>query len=93
VRVRVRLFAMARQRVGSPEVVLDWIEPFTVGALKRALAAAYPDLAPIVPSSMIAVAGEYASDDDAIPPGAEVAVIPPVSGGSDDRIEPPHGTY
>jgi molybdopterin converting factor subunit 1 len=83
VQVTVRLFALARQRAGRPEVTLDLPEPATVGALKRALADVYPELAPIVPSLLIAVAAEYAHDDLAIAPGAEVAAIPPVSGGSD----------
>ncbi len=81
-RVTVRLFAVARQRAGRPEVTLDLPEPATVGSLKRALAAGYPELAPLVPGLMIAVAAEYAPDDTPIYPGAEVAAIPPVSGGS-----------
>ena len=83
-RVTVRLFAVARQRAGCPEVMLDLPEPATVAALKRALAAECPALAPLVPALMFAVAADYAADDTAIPPGAEVAAIPPVSGGADD---------
>lgn len=79
--VHVRLFALARQIAGRPEVTLELAEPATVGALKRALADAYPALAPLLPNLMIAVAAEYAGDATAIPPGAEVAAIPPVSGG------------
>ena len=80
-RVTVRLFAGARQRAGRPEVTLELAGPATVAGLKRELAASYPELAPLVPTLMIAVAAEYASDDTTIPPGAEVAAIPPVSGG------------
>jgi molybdopterin converting factor small subunit len=82
VRVTVRLFALARQRAGRPEVVVDVAEPATVAALKEALAA-LPELAPLVPLMMIAIDADYAGDDRRpIPPGAEVAAIPPVSGGS-----------
>jgi molybdenum cofactor cytidylyltransferase len=81
VRVTVRLFAVARQRAGRPEVTVELDEPATVGDLKRALATAVPELAPIVPALRIAIAAEYADDDQPVPPGAEVAVIPPVSGG------------
>jgi molybdopterin converting factor subunit 1 len=81
VRVEVRLFAVARQRVGLPAVALEVPEPATVAALKRALAEAYPALAPLVPNLLIAVNSEYAAADAAIPPGAEVAAFPPVSGG------------
>ena len=80
-RVEVRLFAAARQRAGRPTLDLELPEPATVAALKRALAAACPALAPLVASLRIAVDSEYAADDAPIPPGAEVAAIPPVSGG------------
>jgi molybdopterin converting factor small subunit len=80
-RLTVRLFALARQRAGRPEIVVDVPEPATVGALRRAIEAEFPSLAPLVPNLMIAVASEYAEDGETIPPGAEVAAIPPVSGG------------
>jgi molybdopterin converting factor small subunit len=42
---------------------------------------AYPELAPILRRAMIAVNTDYAGDDTVIPASAEVACIPPVSGG------------
>jgi molybdopterin converting factor subunit 1 len=81
-RVTLRLFALARDRAGRPELVLDLPEAATVADLKRVLAATSPELAPLVPNLMIAVDSEYAGDDLTIIPGAEVAAIPPVSGGS-----------
>ena len=80
--VTVRLFALARQTVGRPEVTIEVAGAATVGDLRAALAEAYPELALILPSLMFAVAAEYADDTTAIPSGAEVAAIPPVSGGS-----------
>jgi molybdopterin converting factor subunit 1 len=79
--VTVRLFALARQRAGRPELALELAEPATVGDLRRAIVARHPELAPLVPNLLIAVAAEYAGDDTPIPPGAEIAAIPPVSGG------------
>jgi molybdopterin converting factor small subunit len=76
------LFALARQRVGRGDVTLELAGPVTVEALKRELGVTYPELAPLLPHVLIAVAGEYAADDMVIPPGAEIAAIPPVSGGS-----------
>jgi molybdopterin converting factor subunit 1 len=82
VRVTVRLFALARQQAGRAAVDLDVPEPATVAALKRALAAAFPELARLVPQLMIAIDADYVRDEERpIPPGAEVAAIPPVSGG------------
>ena len=83
--VEVRLFALAKQRVGQAMVALDVPEPATVAALKRSLTEAYPALAPLMPNFLIAVNSEYATDDAPIPPGAEVAAIPPVSGGGAAR--------
>mgnify|MGYP005821343409 CR=1 FL=1 len=81
-RVEIRLFAVARQLAGRAAVAVDLPEGATIGDLRRALAAGYPELAGIVPRVMLAVGSEFATDDVPIPPGAEVAIIPPVSGGS-----------
>jgi molybdopterin converting factor subunit 1 len=81
VRVSVRLFALARQRAGRPTVELALAEPATVATLKQALIEAVPALAPLLPSLLFAVDSEYAADHQVIRPGAEVAAIPPVSGG------------
>ncbi len=80
-RLEVRLFALARQRAGGPTLTVDLPEPACVADLRAALASACPDLAPMLPNLMIAVDAEYAADDRPIRPGAEVAAIPPVSGG------------
>lgn len=86
--VTVLLFAGARVRAGVSTLTVDLPEPgegagaATVADLRRALAAACPALAPLLPSCRVAVAAAYADDLDPISPGAEVALIPPVSGGS-----------
>lgn len=79
--VVLQLFAGARQRVGSHTIAVDLAEGATVADLKRALAARHPELAPMMPGLRIALGDEYAGDDQAIPRGVEIAVIPPVSGG------------
>ncbi len=80
--VVLKLFAIARQKVGQPSITLDLPDGSTVADLKRALAVSHPSLVPLLPNLLIAVANEYARDDLPISPGAEVAAIPPVSGGS-----------
>jgi molybdopterin converting factor subunit 1 len=82
VHVSVRLFALARQKAGRSELTLELPATATVADLRRELARSSPDLAPLVPNLMIAVDSEYADDDRPIGAGAEVAVIPPVSGGA-----------
>jgi molybdopterin converting factor subunit 1 len=82
VQANVLLFALARERAGRPSLTVDLPESATVDDLKLALARACPALAPLLPTIRIAVNSEYASDDQPIPPGSELAAIPPVSGGS-----------
>jgi molybdopterin synthase catalytic subunit len=75
--VRVRLFAGLRERAGAPEVKLELPE----GALVSDALAQMRALTDGVPVVM-AVNREYADPGDALRPGDELALIPPVSGGS-----------
>jgi MoaE-MoaD fusion protein len=76
VEVKVRLFAMLRERAGAPELVLDLPE----GARVRDALSAMSELAAGLPLVM-AVNREYASEDQPLAAGDELALIPPVSGG------------
>ncbi len=80
-RVELKLFAVARQRVGAGSIALELPEGATVADLKHSLVESQPALAPLLANLLIAVDNEYAPDDRPIPAGAEVAAIPPVSGG------------
>jgi molybdopterin converting factor subunit 1 len=79
--VPVKLFAAARQLAGQPVLEVELAQPATVGQLRQALAGQCPALKQLVPHLMFAIDKEYAADDVSIPPDAEVACIPPVSGG------------
>jgi molybdopterin converting factor subunit 1 len=79
--VTVLLFALAREAAGQAEVQVTLHGDRTVGALRRALATAYPALSPLLSRTMVAVNQSYASDGTRLEPGDEIAVIPPVSGG------------
>ena len=79
--IHVRLFARARDLVGREKVTLSLPPGATVGDLRRRLAAAYPVLEPLLPHSALAVHQEYAEDALPLPAKAEVALLPPVSGG------------
>jgi molybdopterin converting factor subunit 1 len=80
--IHVRLFAIARERAGCDHVALDLAEPATVADLRAAIAERFPALRALLPSVLVAVDTEYASDDRALQAGVEVALIPPVSGGA-----------
>jgi molybdopterin synthase catalytic subunit len=81
-RIVVRYFAVARERVGIEREEIDVPEALRVGALMPLLAERHPQLAPLQGRLRIAVSQEFAQDDEIIPPGAEVALIPPVAGGA-----------
>jgi len=82
VELEVLLFASLRDRAGRASLRLRVDgAPATVASLRRALAAAHPVLAASLATSRIAVDQEFRGDDHVLAAGAEVAVIPPVSGG------------
>jgi molybdopterin converting factor subunit 1 len=77
----VRMFARARDLAGRDAVSVAVPAGAKVGDLRRQLAADVPALAGLLAKSVFAVGGEFAEDGHVIPDGAEVALIPPVSGG------------
>lgn len=80
--VRVLFFAQARDAVGAPEVALEVTGEQPLAALLAQLVQAYPDLVPLLPHCAFAMNGEWCDRDAVVPADAEVAVLPPVSGGS-----------
>jgi molybdopterin converting factor subunit 1 len=79
--VRLKLFAAARDLAGRDVLELELPDDATVAMLRRELTSRVPALAPLAPHLMFAVNQQYAGNDATIPPDAEVACIPPVSGG------------
>jgi molybdopterin synthase catalytic subunit len=79
--IKVLFFASLKEAVGVKETRLDWPEEARVADLKARLAKVYPALAPAMDSAIVSVNHEFAFDEELIPPGAEVALFPPVSGG------------
>jgi molybdopterin synthase catalytic subunit/molybdopterin converting factor small subunit len=84
VNVRVRLFAALRERAGSGSVEIDLPDEARVGDVWSAL-----DLGDEPPGILFAVNKAYAGRDAALSAGDEVALIPPVSGGSFRLVEEP----
>jgi molybdopterin synthase catalytic subunit len=79
--VRVRLFAMLRERAGGDAVELD----LPAGARARDALEALGALADDVPV-VLAVNREYAGPETELQAGDELALIPPVSGGSPAHV-------
>jgi molybdopterin synthase catalytic subunit len=77
VEVTVRLFAMLRERAGAGSLTLELPE----GARVRDALGSLAELAEGLPLVM-AVNREYASEEQVLEAGDELALIPPVSGGA-----------
>lgn len=81
VEFRVLFFARARDLTGLERLELSLPQPATVAQLKRELTSRFSPLAALLDYSAVSVNLAFATDSQVIPPGAEVAIIPPVSGG------------
>lgn len=81
--VTVSYFAAARELCGTGQEQLALPVPIAGRELLERLAARHPRLAPLVHRMRIAVNGELAGADVVVHPGDEIAVLPPVAGGSD----------
>lgn len=80
--VEIRLFATLKDRAGHGRIRVKVAEPATVQSLTEAVAAAYPALAPALPVALVAVNKSFAAPDTAVQAQDDVAIFPPVSGGS-----------
>ena len=85
-RVRVLYFAIVRERLGREDDLVELAGlDASLDELKQALVALSPALAELLPHVRIAVDQEFVPGDLArLRDGVEVALIPPVSGGSSD---------
>jgi MoaE-MoaD fusion protein len=89
-KVTIRLFASLKDRAGRPQIEVSLPETATVQQLRAAIAADYPQLAPALPTALIAVNKAYAGEDAPITANDEIAIFPPVSGGSREWPHPTH---
>lgn len=78
---RIQLFAAAKQWAGTATLDLELPPAATVGELRQALTARIPQLATFGKHLRLAVNSQYANDSMPLPERAEIACIPPVSGG------------
>jgi len=81
VEIRIRLFAIARERAKASSITIELASGARVADLRLELARSVPELAPLIPGSFLAVDEEYADDSVLIQEDSEIALIPPVSGG------------
>jgi molybdopterin synthase catalytic subunit len=81
-RIRVLFFASLRDRIGERQTWVDLPVDASVRDLKSLLVKQYPNLDQALKTVLVSINKQFAMDEDPIPPGAEVALFPPVSGGS-----------
>jgi MoaE-MoaD fusion protein len=80
--VKLLFFATLKDIVGTPQLQLDVPKGVTVNDLWERLESSYPRLRPYRSIVLTAVNEEYVDRGAAISDGDEVAIFPPVSGGS-----------
>jgi molybdopterin converting factor subunit 1 len=81
-KAKVRLFARLSELAGTREVDVEVGEGLSTGDVYRALCERFPALRGLNGSLRYAVNGEYAEAEHPVGEGDEIALIPPVSGGS-----------
>ncbi len=79
--VKLLFFATLRDRAGTKSMEIDIPADLTVQGLKNKISEEYPNLKDSMSSVLITINREYALEDAVIPPNAELAMFPPVSGG------------
>ena len=81
-RVKVLFFATLREKTGTRETELDLEQGAIVSEVKSMLLERYPALKQSMDTLIVAMNHEFAFDENPVPEGAEIALFPPVSGGS-----------
>jgi molybdopterin converting factor subunit 1 len=79
--IRVSFFAAARELIGLEHLELQLAETATLATVRNLLAERYPQLTAIMHRSTWAVDCQYVESGHPLHDGAEIGLIPPVSGG------------
>jgi molybdopterin converting factor subunit 1 len=93
VRIRVLFFGLLKDICGGAEDWLELPEGATAGAVFEHYAAAFPKLRQMASSVVLARNHEFAKTGERLTEGDEVALLPPVSGGSLPEITDPEGHF
>ncbi|HEX6188295.1 MAG TPA: molybdenum cofactor biosynthesis protein MoaE [Pyrinomonadaceae bacterium] len=93
IKVRVLFFGAARDAVGQAQIEVELESPVSAGQARAKLLSDYPSLQRFGKSLLFAVNQQYAQSDREISAGDELAVFPPVSGGSGYARVPRASSY
>jgi MoaE-MoaD fusion protein len=86
--IKLLFFANLKDRAGTRSSSLDLMDGATVNDLKEAVGVKFPGLIEAMDSAIVSINHEFAQDEDLIPHEAEIAIFPPVSGGSGENQFP-----
>ena len=89
--VEVRVFAALRDVFGAERFAVDLPEGATGADLRAHLAAGHPRWSDLIRVSRLARGVEFLADTEPLAEGAEIVLIPPVSGGAPAAGPPPGG--
>ena len=79
--VTVLLFASVADRAGTRRLTVPVRDGDTVANIRDRVVERFPQLESSLPTLLYALNEEYVKEWEPVPPGATVALIPPVSGG------------
>ena len=85
-KIRLLAFASAGDALGATEMDLELSDGSRVADLRARLDREHPRIAPLWPRLAVAVDGRIVSPEEPLRDGAEVALLPPVSGGGDEPL-------
>ncbi|MEM7118448.1 MAG: molybdenum cofactor biosynthesis protein MoaE [Chloroflexota bacterium] len=86
--IKIKLFATLKDRTGHNRIKVEATTPLTIADLFEIILVDYPQLADALPTALIAVNKTFAFPTTVITENDEIALFPPVSGGS-----PKYPTY
>jgi len=81
-KIRVLFFSILKERTKVPQAEIDFLPGATVSDLLNEIGMRFPTAVPILNHCIVAINQKYSSLEEEIPDGAEVALFPPVSGGT-----------
>ena len=82
--IKVLFFATLRDLAGVHEIYLDIEDSSTISDLLDILKTRYPQTDEYLATALVAINRNYADEESIVRAGDEIAIFPPVSGGSED---------
>lgn len=79
--ILVHFYAGLRELAKRPTLELPWEPMLSVSSLRLQLSIQLPEIEGLLARSNVAVNDQLVAEDAIIPDAAEVALLPPVSGG------------